>query len=605
MDRRTHTALGLLLAIAVIPLAANGFETLDGTKAKWRSATVNYSQDSNSPDVDLAAQRNAIDSAFSAWSDISNINLSFNRTSRGQITVDFDQNWPREWGQEAAGITITNRNRNRISSAEIHFNNQYFEWSTSGAAGLTDIQGVATHEIGHAIGFGHSFYFESTMYWTGGDVQLRSLGADDLRGARFLYGASSGAGQMCDTCLEDSDCSAGAYCIGYNSGKTNCGQACTRDQDCPEHAFCYQFDGGARSCVPNAYVCSDDDPTADVEAGEYCFGASHCTQGSQCISLDTTAECVQSCTPPNGNCPNGGDCYPTGNADTPGLCIPPGSVPEGGICGSFQNRCQTGLECAYIGDRPRCFSYCEPGGQCQAGFGCSPLSEERWVCLSLNGPGQGEPCDNGLCGGGLTCLGVGGGQQLCAPGCLPDAENQCNGGVCLNLRPGVGACSPGTANDGDSCDRNLDCTGGYCLLRPSGKVCTRPCQSDNDCAANFECQALVSGEQLCIPANGQEPVTVVDSDVASPQPRDQSTTPPPAGDAGIPPQGGNPSTGQGGATGQPGPPVLFFDDEPAEPGCACSTDNNPTRSLPLFLLLFLFALNGLGARHVRRTGGEL
>ena len=222
MARRTHITLAYLIAVILAPFIAQAFETLDGTKAKWRNSNISYSLDSYSPDVDLAAQRTAIDAAFSAWSDVSNVNLNFNRTSNGQITVDFDTNWPREWGQEAAGITITNRNRTRITSAEVHFNNQYFEWSTSGTPGVTDIQGVATHEFGHAIGFGHSFYFESTMYWTGGDVQLRTLSPDDVRGVRFLYGNVSRTGQLCDTCLEDADCQTGAYCIGYNSNRANC-----------------------------------------------------------------------------------------------------------------------------------------------------------------------------------------------------------------------------------------------------------------------------------------------------------------------------------------------------------------------------------------------
>lgn len=580
--------------------SAFGFETLDGNKAKWRNASVSYSVNSNSPDVDLAAQRNAIEAAFNAWANIANINLSFQRVSNGQITVDFDTNWPREWGQEAAGITITNRNRTRISSAEVHFNNQYFEWSTSGAEGMTDIQGVATHEFGHAIGFGHSFYFASTMYWTGGDVRLRTLSADDERGARYLYGSSSRAGLMCDTCEQDSDCQNNGFCIGFNSDRSNCGQACARDQDCPEHAFCYQFDSGARACVPNAYVCSDDDPTADVQPGEYCFGANHCTRGSQCIALDDTAECVRSCTPPDGQCPGGGECYPTGNDEVPGLCIPPGDVPEGGTCGSFQNRCRQGLECAYIGDRPRCFSFCEPGGSCGAGFGCSPLSDEQWVCLSMDGPSEGERCEDGLCAGGLTCLSIAGGQQVCAPGCLPGAANQCNGGACLNIRPGVGACSPGTVQDGGSCNENIDCLGGYCLLRPSGKVCTRPCTAVIDCANGYDCQSLVSGEMLCIPANGQEPVSIADSGVSSTNQRDQSMVPGPTNDGGVRDMSGTMSNAD-----TPSPPVLFFDDdEMAEPGCNCASDASSSRRIPVFLMVFVFGLNALGRRDVLRDGGE-
>ncbi|MCH2107515.1 MAG: M10 family metallopeptidase domain-containing protein, partial [Planctomycetes bacterium] len=60
----------------------------------------------------------------------------------------------------------------------------------TGTSGGMDIQGVACHEYGHALGLGHSTVGSATMYpsASGNGVPGRSIASDDIAGVQFIYG---------------------------------------------------------------------------------------------------------------------------------------------------------------------------------------------------------------------------------------------------------------------------------------------------------------------------------------------------------------------------------------------------------------------------------
>ncbi|MBI5433635.1 MAG: matrixin family metalloprotease [Planctomycetes bacterium] len=64
-----------------------------------------------------------------------------------------------------------------------------------------DLQGVATHELGHALGLNHSADSNATMYAvvTAGALHWRSLESDDAAGVQAIYGARSAAKPSIDT----------------------------------------------------------------------------------------------------------------------------------------------------------------------------------------------------------------------------------------------------------------------------------------------------------------------------------------------------------------------------------------------------------------------
>jgi hypothetical protein len=62
-------------------------------------------------------------------------------------------------------------------------------FGTDGSPGVRDVQDLATHELGHALGLHHSPVAAATMYPDGGEGQTlaRTLDADDRAGVRALY----------------------------------------------------------------------------------------------------------------------------------------------------------------------------------------------------------------------------------------------------------------------------------------------------------------------------------------------------------------------------------------------------------------------------------
>lgn len=78
------------------------------------------------------------------------------------------------------------------------FNNR-FTWTTTGEVGKFDVQAIATHELGHALGLNHppdTACSEETMWASAGsgETKKRSLEAGDKAGVATLYGSATGTG---------------------------------------------------------------------------------------------------------------------------------------------------------------------------------------------------------------------------------------------------------------------------------------------------------------------------------------------------------------------------------------------------------------------------
>jgi hypothetical protein len=75
-----------------------------------------------------------------------------------------------------------------VTEADIVINPQK-QWATDGASNRYDLQRVLTHELGHALGLGHSPVMAVTMYPSSGlgETDAREPDLDDLAGIRALY----------------------------------------------------------------------------------------------------------------------------------------------------------------------------------------------------------------------------------------------------------------------------------------------------------------------------------------------------------------------------------------------------------------------------------
>ncbi len=140
-----------------------------------------------------------IETAFEQWSSVANV--SFTQVNNpasdivlaGEYILSFSEFelahalTPKEF------IEAENETFSYIPWSEIHFN-RMVNWSTDpNSEWGHDLLTVATHEIGHALGLGHSDVEGALM--SAEYLGVNALQPDDIAGIQFLYGAVSAVPQ--------------------------------------------------------------------------------------------------------------------------------------------------------------------------------------------------------------------------------------------------------------------------------------------------------------------------------------------------------------------------------------------------------------------------
>ena len=328
--RRIVQSLLLIACLGFAPTTAHAYRTFAddpsvGYPARWEVAPIDWYVWSDggvdqptSTDLREAAQR-----AFASWATIDCAAIETGPgtiTSQGPVSGDgrntialVSHDWLARGlpgGDRGASTDIRLESRDdgtvRIVEADIYLNADSYQFVLgSPESGQLDLQAVLTHEIGHALGFlhiceddgsggapacGDPSLQESALYPDYLGESARTLGADDIEGACFLYPDVGG----CDaTCPVDTVCQAGR-CVDPACGAPFCPDGCVGAGcdvgRCAADSTC--ADGACALVGDERGYC-----VAEGSTGARCMRGDDCTSGlcltSQSLGSYCTVECVE------------------------------------------------------------------------------------------------------------------------------------------------------------------------------------------------------------------------------------------------------------------------------------------------------------------------
>lgn len=389
--------LALMLgAMLLVPTSAFAYSYTFSCGPSWSNLPVSYWINSNgSADVPFSTVENIMEDSFAVWGDPCCSNFAANYRGTTSLTATNNQNrvvlswvensWNPQWGSvnQTIGITFSSVFNNcSIATAPILFNGVGFRFTTNGSG--TDLQSIATHEIGHLLGLGHSNLQSATMYaaYVGG-TGARTLHQDDIDGVCSLYTTSC-------SCTSPSQCASNEDCIGGQCRIPPCGS----DADCDVGLSCNQGTGECE--IP---PCGND---ADCSAGFEC-------QNSVCVS--GCPVCRRNCSS-DADCGSGGQCIENGDGSTVCIvfCGQNAACPGNAECYQVQSQGETFFVCG--SPDPNSTSICPDNYVCQDGGVVNTCASDaecsnNQVCRNtVNGMAcvdDDDPCADVMCGDGLYC----------------------------------------------------------------------------------------------------------------------------------------------------------------------------------------------------------
>lgn len=423
------------VASAWVPIHSCG----SGVYAHWAPANrpVLYYVNPNGAPVAESTVHGSVEASFAHWyepccSGASSRNggsTGASATNNGDETTTIGfagSRWPSELGDpySTLGVTIPLIWSDcRISEADILFNEAAHDFCYSGCGGRdTAFEPVATHEIGHLFGLGHTDDESAIMYYTYLGGTTGALRDDDINGICTLY-----PDDRCG-CTGPADCEPPLVCV---EGECVAVDLCA-DVVCGPNETCISGRCINLGDCPICRPCEDNGP---------------CGANGQCIDRgDGQGRCIQFCSA-DGSCPGDSLCFPaTADGDEVHVCLNPDVTETDQLCPDSY-ACS---DCNGTG--------CAEGEQCYDG-GCRPWPDAA-ICFRTD-----DQC-NGCPHGSEGCVELPEGAIVCTARCIEDADCGACGACAETQDPYISLCVNNDAEEAGLCPDGWLCN----LAPPDGDV---------------------------------------------------------------------------------------------------------------------------------------
>jgi hypothetical protein len=284
------------------------------------------------------------------------------------VVLFHDDAWPIDLVPGAVAQTVIHTDATgHYRDADIHLNGTDFRFSLdpSRAPGTLDLRSILVHELGHALGLGHSSDARATMFATGSGLRWRSLEKDDTDGVCALYPGTGTGG--CDAL----PCPSPFLCVA---------DRCQRPHESADVcAPCDRVEGACEAAGDDAR-CVDlgEGANAGRVCGRPCQVSADCGAGFHCAPTTTSGDlqCVSDVACRNGASPCTTDADCTNSTCHGGACLGRADVPDAGP--------DAGADAADAAADAG--SALAPGGggcSCREGASSSPAGESVAVLTSL------------------------------------------------------------------------------------------------------------------------------------------------------------------------------------------------------------------------------